>query len=261
MEKEEFLNKFSKDKFIVSKIPDALRDDEEVIKKICRNWCFLDNLIYASPRIQKKFSDDEKFIFNTVRYYGPNLKYASERLQDDFRICAAALQCDYDTFDPCEDSDPFEYVSDRLKNDREFVLTIARTTNRFFYGYFPTFPKKFSDDFEICLAAVSKNCYFIKYCSDRLRDNEHIVFAAISKQFNHCAFGLISERLQKVISEDKFLMWTLVHRDPKMIYFASKQLKEDPDIIKAANISKAIINTPTFRVYGHQSPSLDYPED
>ena len=104
------------------------------------------------PFIAPEYSDDEELCKVALGVFPPLFKDFSERLRDNeafVRIAAAAR------------GDMISYASDRLRNDKEFILDLL--TNR----------DKYSGD------SQTTYCGLLKYLPKHLRDDEEIVAACV----------------------------------------------------------------------------------
>ena len=86
-----------------------------------------------------------------------------------------------------------KYVSQRLKNDKEFVMKAVRS-----YGLSLEFAgKHLKKDIDVVRAAMENRPRAIEFADDSLRDNEELLLSAIA--FNHELYNCASKRLKDSI--------------------------------------------------------------
>lgn len=206
------LQALGRDKRLVAHLPPHLLDDEEVILQA--NDRSNPSLRFASERLRRDpgfvrrmiegngdniaFSEewmkaDRSFVLEAAHAGSSILKHVPERFKDDDEVMLRVIG-----------DNPFSMrdASDRLRADKNFVLRAIdgglyydcvegplrsdrdialRLAQRRPYD-FDKFPEAFRDDWEIASAAVSAEGYghYLKYCSERLRDDPELVLAALT---------------------------------------------------------------------------------
>ena len=94
-----------------------------------------------------------------------------------------------------------------------------------------TLPKKFRDDRDVVLLAVTSYGQAMEYASERLRDDPEIVLAALSHVYlAHQTFQFASERLR----DDREIALVAVKRDRFAFEYASERLRDDDELVLAA---------------------------
>ena len=123
---------------------ERLRDNEEVVREAIQKNAF------ALQHASEKLRDDKQIVLMAVRQRGGALWCASERLRDDREVVLAAVTGGNNT-------SAFEWASDRLKADYDFVFSALRTD----YMCLKWASRALRDDESIIIEAVmSKNLYY-----------------------------------------------------------------------------------------------------
>lgn len=141
---------------------------------------------------------------------------------------------------------PFEYATDELKSDRDFVLEVVEVAGQALeYA-----SEELQDDKEVVLKAIKQSASAYEFISDRLRDDRDVALEAVkSSGFN---IREISEKfkndreiaLQAVVSEpdsieslnkelqnDKEIALEAVAGEERNIEYVSEKLRSDRDIL------------------------------
>ncbi|ACT51275.1 DUF4116 domain-containing protein [Methylovorus glucosotrophus] len=119
-----------------------------------------------------------------------NFQYASDRLRNDKEFI----------MDHVDDlgTDILQYVSDELKNDKEFIISTLYThdldTWFFENNHFEFINDKLKDDKEFIMLALEKDTSILQDVSHRLRDDEEVINKVL--KFNSDHFIWASDRLQ-----------------------------------------------------------------
>lgn len=153
---------------------ERIRDDKDVVLLSVENNP--DSLESASARLQ----NDYDVVLTAVKGNAHSLKYASEELRGNKELVLIAansyFSSIYDYYDEglggeeleesvnIEDS-ILEYISDKLKNDRDVILAIVNNNPYAFVNI----PDKFKDDYDIALIAFNKDECLIETASERVK--------------------------------------------------------------------------------------------
>ena len=220
---------------------DILDDYNFIIKAVQ----IKNNLKYASERLK----DNYDIALTAVKANGISLQFISDRLKDNENIALAAVSNNYYAF---------LYVSDKLKDTESFVSTVVKKYNS---------PLEFAsdrlkDDYDFILPFIKRNEYNLSCVSDRLKDNENFILTSIKN--NPRLIKYASERLKNdinfllpiisvnsdILSEisiqmrDNYdIVLTAVNNKWTALYYASDRLKDNYDIVLAAikNNSNALM--------------------
>ena len=93
-------------------------------------------------------------------------------------------------------------------------------------------PKEWLESNEFMLAAVTKNSSYLKFASDKLKDDKEIVLTAVT--YKGWALQYTSEKLK----DDREIVLAAVANDSDALQFASDKLKDDKEIVLAAVANK-----------------------
>lgn len=150
---------------VIKFISEDLRDNRNFILGLVAKLNYGINLEYLSGNLRK----DREVVLAAVTNSGHNLEYASEELRDDNEIVHLAIKnSGYEVF---------KYASDRLKNDKPFILKILTYFSYSLYFVSETL----CDDREVVLTAVKHNGDVFDAASERLRNDREIALTAIGK--------------------------------------------------------------------------------
>jgi hypothetical protein len=134
--------------------------------------------------------DNKELVMEAVKHNKQSFKLASPTLQDDKEIVMAALN------HKSIDKYAVLCISKRLLKDRDVVKQCFLKCYRLSLLDF----EDFHDDKEIVMIAVRKDGKELKYASDRLKDDDEVVFEAFNQ--NHLGIlGYASERFQDRFEE------------------------------------------------------------
>ena len=98
--------------------------------------------------------DNKNFVLTAVKDYAYALTYASERLKDDKEIVLTSLRRN--------DGGALQYASERLKDDKEIVLTAVKQPGWWVLKYAS---ERLKDDKEVALTAVKNHRLSLEYAS------------------------------------------------------------------------------------------------
>jgi len=189
-------------------LPELMYDDYDIILAIIRSISFnitdcskiTDCLniidVLNTNKISVKLRSDKTFILDVIpltpNYY---LYDIPDDLTDDDEIALVAVS---------HNSNYISFLSERFKEDKSFILLVIENSNLFF-SILKNISIKLCDDFDVVLKAVSKNPMDFMYASEKLRDNEEILIAAINCQ----------KKFKTLHSERKIL--TLISKSSKRL--------------------------------------------
>ena len=158
------------------------------------------NIQFASDEIRQ----DRTFMFNAAHLIPKTFRFAPEEFRDDYDFASSV----FEGFN----NGNLIYCSERLQNDKEFVLKAIDNGQEALRIEFRNVTKKMRSDKEVVMAAVSYNGADLAYASDELKADREVVAAAIKQKkwtgYNREALGLASDELKKdpeLISLDKRL--------------------------------------------------------
>lgn len=260
---------------MTTETPDIIDDEETLIASILSAHTHFYRVQYTLHQIIKSASErlkNNKTIALLFVKKGGDINDLSEEMRADREVVLAALTTDRthsflsavspNFFDDkeialfCLKKSPYalEYLSERLRDDKEVVLTAVNSVppldedEQFFLE---DASERLKDDKEVILAAVSQRGYFLEYASDRLRADHDVVFAAMKNASYSLgeALGDYSENAEFLLSlgfrdhwdiygmfqnvspkllDDENFMIQFVEASPKDVFrFCSDRLKVD----------------------------------
>ncbi len=157
-------------------------------------------------------------VLRSVQSNGLNFEFLEPIYQDDPIIALEAVK-QYDFL--------WQYVSERIKQDRSFLLAAIDFNHNLFYQVHPMF----NDDLEIVLKAVKENGKFLKFVSPRLQDHEEVAREAVAQNWE--AHAWISERLSQddaIFQMAKEACWRSIKENPDCYRSLSERLNQDEDL-------------------------------
>jgi len=162
--------------------------------------------------LNHEFKNDFSIVYSAVSKNGLELKDASERLKDDFQIASAAIY---------NNIDAWEYVSEILKKNKNFVLNAAKQIR----GVIKYVGEKMKTDKDVALAAISIDSEAITHVSENLKLDKEIMLCAISKYIG--AIKYIPDNLK----HDKEVILAGVTIDGEALAYASEKLRDNKYIV------------------------------
>lgn len=202
------------------------------------NW---DLVKYCHPSMR----DDITIMKKAIAHNGLNLEFASDELKKnkDFLLSAVEENKDAVKFIPSNfleleifvkdmiekvnsvTNSIFELIPENLKKNKSILIKIAQKIQlgRELEGYFD------KNDFQFFSEVVKKNGDFIYFASEKLRDDEELVKAAI--KFGDCNLRNISERLR---NDPEMVIWAIENNRPAKLRSAGEIARDDFDVIKTA---------------------------
>ena len=197
-------------------------------------------------------------VINKVREYGPNLQYADYGLRDDFDVVEAAITENVNALEFASrylrndkkialiaiKNGSNEYISEELKNNKEFAIEVWESTNHLLqkihyqppnilpplYGessvwlqlanhvgkgitftHFMNMSAELTSNKEFMMELVKKEALCFQHASEKLRDDEELAELAVRGWANQLAFA--SDRIKNF---DKFLILYLDSQIPSI---------------------------------------------
>ncbi len=219
----------------VKLVSDELKNDEEVILTALGGY----NGQWPSKILEhasQRLKSDKNFVLKALDKIEENrdkyhiyqvfntLDFVSKELLDDKDVILKAI---------ARQNSPFEYASDRLKNDRAFVLE-ALKVDPFILTYVA---KPLMDDKEIVLTALGKYgkpwkngpyASNIKFASDRLKGDKEVALEALASD------GSYIQHISDQLKNDREIVMFAVESSGYALKYVSDELKNDRGIVSAA---------------------------
>ena len=231
---------------------DRLKDDDMVVRRAILNYNTT-ALQFASERLKNNFD-----IVKTAVQMNPEvLQFASKELRNNEDIVKEAVAYDTEYFkfagDKIKEQFPnvekftekilydnkeyalnelqhtmsnFNSVSDRLKNDKEFIgeiVTLGTGRNRLEF-----IPDKFKDDKDIVLKAMKTDGISLEFVSDRLKEDKEVVMTAVKNNWKALEFA------PDKFKDDKDIIMEVVKQNGKALKLASENMQKDREIVLAS---------------------------
>ncbi|MGC6367150.1 MAG: DUF4116 domain-containing protein [Candidatus Marinamargulisbacteria bacterium] len=205
-------------------ISNALLDDRDVAEAATANFGFVDLsdfLKHLSPRLK----DDKTFAQLAVKVDPMYLAYVSDRLKDDKEIVLEAVN---------QHPSVMKFASARLKDDLDVVQVANRYRGSFtdfhtFWDGGPSFEfvsDRLKDDKNMALQAVSAYPPSFEFVSDRLKDDEELARLAVTPYPE--AFKFVSKRLK----DDRDFVYLAISGSEHLLQYASERLRDDLNLVK-----------------------------
>ena len=178
-----------------------LRNNEDIVKEAVAYDT--EYFKFAGDKIKEQFPNVEKF---TEKILYDNKEYALNELQHTMSN--------------------FNSVSDRLKNDKEFIgeiVTLGTGRNRLEF-----IPDKFKDDKDIVLKAMKTDGISLEFVSDRLKEDKEVVMTAVKNNWK--ALEFVPDKFK----DDKDIIMEVVKQNGKALKLASENMQKDREIVLAS---------------------------
>ena len=176
--------------------------------------------------VPKEIKKDKKIILNIVRQYGMFLQFGNKKIKNDKNLVLIAVK---------QNGLALKFVSDELKNNEKIVLDAVNQN-----GMALEYTNNFLQNEKIIIAALNQNITVLNFLHRWVKNYENI--------FNNFDFVNNKEIIFKIIKHDpsyyKYLSNTikedinitkeLVNINSNILYFASKIMCENIDILLLA---------------------------
>lgn len=158
----------------------------EIIHNIDHIFTFIENNqpIPQLENLPVHYKDDEEIMLGIMKEntIGPLLSYCSDRLKNDKKFVLDAVKIQEHNF---------SQAPSEIQNNKEFILQCLQLP-RFLIE---DAPEQFLDDKDCAIAAIKRNgLHSLKEISERLKDDREVAIAAINYQPD--CYKFISARLQ-----------------------------------------------------------------
>lgn len=191
----------------LNSISDRLNKDKNLLLKLIKKSPFF--LKHA----QYEIVDDNEIVLEAINQYGMAIAHASDRLKNDRSFILHSLKTLQKTY--CDNRHFFKDDLLQFNNDKEIALEAVKAM----LNVFPHLSDTLKNDKDIVLAAIIKeegsDC--LEYASKKLRDNEEIFLAAFKKSNGYVNY--FSDRLKK-----KYIKEIALSRIRNLNYFDSDNL-------------------------------------
>jgi hypothetical protein len=198
---------------------------------------------YSSLQFHPNLKNQKKYVLAFVKANGLNLKFASNKLKDDYEVISAAglqnpLSAEF--FGPkhrnnkelalrlCEiNGFSIQHFSDDLKDDEE-VVSAAGQQNPLSAKFFG---QKQRNNKDLALRLCEKNRLSIQHFSDNLKDDEEVGLAACNQ------YGGSLSYLSLRLKNNRNIVEAAVENYGHSLSDASEDLRKDQDIVIKASLN------------------------
>ncbi|PIS00701.1 MAG: hypothetical protein COT84_06255, partial [Chlamydiae bacterium CG10_big_fil_rev_8_21_14_0_10_35_9] len=156
------------------------------------------NILVAIYDFVNRKYDDKDFMLDAIQQNARSFRFASERLKNDKDFILTAMGHDLFT-----GSLIFKHASEKLKDDKDFMLAASQRS----YLILIDASERLRNDKNFMLAAIKKGGLPLQHASERLKDDKDIVLAAIRRYAPDLRWA--SERLQ----DDKDVVLTVIRQN------------------------------------------------
>lgn len=195
---------------VIGHLPPQLRTDKALfLEAVKRNG----GALHFVPD-QLKF--DRDIVIAAVTQDGTALRHAGI-FAADREIVLIALK---------QNGAAYEFVAENLKSDEDVILT-AVSANRN-TGAFKLIPKKFQNQKNIALAAVSNDATALEFVSKELQQDFEVVLASVNN------YGLSLRYAHKALYLDPNIVLAALKQDGKVLQFGNEDLKSNRNLVLIA---------------------------
>jgi hypothetical protein len=191
-------------------LPEWMYDDYDIILAIMRSTSFEIDRVLNYSHISARLSSDKTFILEAIKITPDYLYNISDDLKDYEEIALFAVS---------NNPNNISFLSKRFKEDKLFILLVIENSNLYYSSILNNISINLCNDFDVVLKAVSTSPREFKYASEKLRDNEEILIAAIN----------CGRRVETLHSHSQF-------KTISFISYSSKRLQNNFDIMLNAVI-------------------------
>ena len=178
--------------------------------------------------ISNRLRDDADVGMLIVKCSPDSFKFLSERLRDNEEILSTAILYERYHLVP-EIGKSFMFASDRLKNDKEFVLKYNREHKISLLRYASD---QIKDDAEVVLDITKRDGSELGFASERIRNDKEIV----GKVLENCNRRFLHYASTKLRDDKEFILDLLENRGMNGINLldASERMRDDEEIVISA---------------------------
>ena len=126
--------------------------------------------------LDDKYKNNKEIVLTAVKERGYALKYASEKLRNDIDIVCEAIN---------RDNNAFFFAGDKIKSNRNNILKIVNRINNLNVVFLKYCNDEIRDDEEIVLRLATINCEEFEYASERIKNDRNFILELIENKFKN----------------------------------------------------------------------------
>ena len=200
---------------VIQHMSGELRDDKAFALALLDRKHGQRNFLLLS-QLSVRLQDDRDIVKLSIQSWGPSLEYASERLRDDKEIVLTAMR-GYGSL---------EFASGRLKDDHDVVMeaisAISSSSMGARVGYVLNHAsRRLQSDKEILTNAISIDPTAIEFAPPVVRDDERFMLEIV------CRWGHLLEYASNRIKDMDHIVLKAVEQYEGAIQYVSTRLKKD----------------------------------
>lgn len=249
------INKYYGDPNIFNYISDRLKNDINFIMKAIKN----NGSIYKY--IDEKFKNNEEIIIHTLKNEKKMFEYITNDFKNNkeiilkliksnliiFKLLPIKLKLDKDILlesinNNLLDSTYFEYFkyskyNKRINNDSEQILDIIINDRKILFELikkdnmmFIYVCAEYNNDIEFLEEIIIKTPHLIELSSNEIKNNRNLILKFI--KINSKIF--YNDDIYKLYNNDREIILEVIKDNPKLLKYASIELKNDPEIKQIA---------------------------
>lgn len=182
--------------------------------------------------------DDFDIVLSAINKHPLNLEFASSRLRDNNEIVSfASSHWVWCSWSPVKLGEAFRFASDRLKNDRDFILTNLKysTFGKFRFSNYTLFqylPFSLRSDVEIVNKCIEIQGGILAFISDELKQNLIVTKLLVMKDINRANWrpeSFESANISDVLRFDKEILSAASTRYYKLLDSKANLIKNNKE--------------------------------
>lgn len=178
------------------------------------------NYYYLLEKINKNLLDNENFVKKMVNIDSHTLKYASERLRNDKNFILSIYNCSHSYFS-------LDCLGENICADKNVVLSLLENKRVWDINGINC---NLSDDKDIILKAIKVYGGNYFYASRRLMNDKDVIL----NYANNCIPQFFKSQVLEKYSNDKEFITSIMKRNPDYFIYASREIQQDPELLRIA---------------------------
>ena len=190
-----------------------------------------------SRKFDKNFKNDLDYELKLHFFHEPMCGEKPHTEIKEFTICESLCKNKefLQEFFTAAGSDYFQFASEELKCDKDFILKLIEED----VFYLENVNPKILSDRETIMRAIELDAYALKYASEEIRNDREIVKLAVVSEPLSIRFA------SDALRNDKELLTLAIGSDISAMQYAGLNLQKDKEFMSTVNLSKAL-NHPSY---------------